>query len=292
MEEKIVCPICQSEENRFYCEKSEYRLYYCLACGLVFVFPIPSDLDGIYTEEYFKGKNEKNDFGYADYDKDKESMKDQFLSHLEEIEHLVSRKNIFDVGAATGYFLNLARNRGWHTAGIEISEYAANLAKSKGHKVSCGQLPQVKIEDKFDVVTMWDVLEHLDNPEKYLKIINRILVSDNGWLIINTINRESLWAKLLGSRWQLIVPPEHLFYYSKKSLELLLEQTGFEIERIKSVGKKFSLSYIFKILYRWQNLKIFAKLSLYFNKPFWRKFVIPINLRDNIFIIAKKIKDV
>ena len=215
-----------------------------------------------------------------------------FLAYLDKIEKLAFGRNIFDVGTATGYFLNLAKNRGWQTAGVEISDYAAGIARSRGHDVYGGRLPEIKIEDRFNAVTMWDVLEHLDNPEEYLRAVNKILVSDNGWLIINTVNRGSFWARLLGRRWHLIVPPEHLFYYSPKNLKMLLQRTGFEIKEMKRMGKRFSLSYIFKILCHWQGLEIWRKFSEYFNKPFWRKFSFPINLGDNILIIAKKIKDV
>lgn len=288
----MFCPICQTDKIKYYGSKNNYRLYRCLECNLVFVWPLPDNLGSIYTREYFVGGTEDNDFGYADYDKDKKAMKEFFLVYLDKIERLAFGRSIFDVGAATGYFLNLAKSRGWKTAGVEISDYAAKIARKRGHEILWGHLPDIKIEDKFDAVTMWDVLEHLDNPEEYLRAVNKILVLDNGWLIINTVNRDSFWARLLGRRWHLIVPPEHLFYYSQKSLKLLLERTGFEIKEIKRMGKRFSLSYIFKILYRWQKLGIWRELSKYFDKLFWRKFSFPINLGDNIFILAKKIKDV
>jgi len=287
----MFCPICQTDKIKYYSSKNDYKLYRCLKCNLVFVWPIPADLNNIYNKEYFKNES-GGSFGYSDYDRDKEPMREIFAAYIKRIENLTAGRNIFDVGAATGYFLNLAKIQGWRTAGIEISDYAAKVARTRGHEVLCGHLPEIKIEDKFDAVTMWDVLEHLDNPEEYLRAVNKILVSNNGWLIVNTVNRDSLWARLLGSRWHLIVPPEHLFYYSRKSLKILLERTGFEIKETRSAGKKFSLSYIFKTLHHWQKLEIWRQLSEYFDKPLWRKFSFPINLRDNILVIAKKIKNV
>ncbi len=289
--EKIICPICYSSKIRFFTLKNNYNLYKCADCALVFVWPVPPNLNKIYNEEYFFKKQEKSDngFGYADYDKDKEPMKEIFISYLKQLEKLTADRKIFDVGAATGYFLDLAKSRGWETAGIEISSYAAEIARNRGHEIFEGLLPNLKIEKKFGSVTMWDVLEHLAEPKKYLEAINAILQKD-GLLAINTIDKESWWAMFWGKRWHSIIPPEHLFYYSRKNLEILLKKSGFEILKIRKIGKKFSLAYIFKILYNWQKFGLWNKLAGYFDRNFWRKFNIPLNLRDNIFIIARKIK--
>lgn len=285
--EKINCLICSSEKIKIFCEKNNYILYACQNCDVVFIWPMPDDLSEIYKKEYFKSNSQTKSFGYTDYDQDKEPMREIFMHYLKRFEHLTPGRKIFDIGTATGYFLDLAKKRGWQTAGIEISNYAANIAKARGHDMVFGRLPEAVVDKNFDVVTMWDVLEHLDDPKAYLKVVNKILQPD-GLLVINTVDRGSLWAKLWGRYWHLINPPEHLFYYSKKNLELLLKDAGFEITETKKISKKFSLAYIFKTLYNWQHLKIWNRLEKYFNKPFWRKFAIPINLRDNVFILAKK----
>lgn len=291
MEEKIVCPICQSEKNKFFGEKNKYKLYRCIDCRLVFVWPIPGNLSTLYQEEYFKANEGGQEHGYTDYDQDKEKMKQVFVKYLERIEKLCGGRKIFDVGAATGFFLVLAKERGWQTAGTEISRYAAKVAQTKGENVVYGRLPEIKTDNKYDAVTMWDVLEHLDNPKEYVQAAGNLLLK-GGLLVVNTIDKDSLWAKIWGKHWHLIVPPEHLFYYSRKSLEILFETSGFKIIKTEKIGKKFSLSYIFRILYNWQRFSAWFKLSLFFDRPWWRRFSIPINLRDNIFIIAKKIKDV
>ncbi|MFA4941342.1 MAG: class I SAM-dependent methyltransferase [Patescibacteria group bacterium] len=286
MEEKIICPICNSDGTNFYCEKNGCKICRCQSCGTAFVYPIPANPGDIYNKEYFK-KETGSSFGYSDYDKDKEPMRNIFISYIKKIENLVEDRNIFDIGAATGYFLDLAKERGWRTAGTEISDYAASVAGKRGHRISCGKFPEMKIEEKFGAITMWDVLEHLDNPIEYLRAANKILMKD-GRLIVNTINRESLWARIFGKRWHSLVPPEHLFYYSPKGLKILLEEAGFEIEESGTSGKIFSLSYIFGILHHWQKIKIWDGLSKFFDRSFWRKLSLPINLGDNILIIAKK----
>lgn len=289
--EKIICPICNSSRNKFYYQKNNCTLYRCLDCRLVFVFPIPDNLCDIYKQEYFQGAKISKKFGYVNYEKDKEPSKEMFIHYLNKLARMTEGRDIFDIGTATGYFLDLAKQRGWYTTGSEISSYAANIARQKGRNIFLGDLENFKAEKKFDVVTMWDVLEHLENPHKYIKIINRLLKKE-GLLVINTIDKGSLWAKLWGKHWLLIIPPEHLFYYSKKNLNILLSQNGFEVLEIKKIGKKFTLTYIFQILYNSKCLEIWNKMAKFFNTEFWRKITIPINLRDNIFIIAQKAKDI
>lgn len=289
--EKIICPICGSDKTDFYCEKNNFSLYVCGACQSGFIWPLPELTEEIYKENYFKKGKEKKEFGYSDYDADKEPMRIIFEDYLEKAEELTAGRKIFDIGAATGYFLDLAKKRGWETHGSDISRYASETAGKKGHKVIYGDLTDMEIKEKFNVVTLWDVLEHLKDPGEYLKIANNLLES-GGILFINTVNIQSTWAKLLGKRWHLIVPPEHLFYFSPKSLKMLLENAGFKILSMKSQGKKFTLAYIFKTLYSWQGLGIWNSLSNFFDKKFFNKFYIPVKLGDNILVIAKRTSDV
>lgn len=285
--EIINCPICGSNKNIFYYKKNNCDLHRCFNCKLVFVWPVPANLQDVYQENYYKGASVNNDtFGYSDYDKDKEPMREIFISYLKKLEKLSPGKKIFDIGCANGYFLDLAKQRGWQTYGVEISGYGANEARKKGHKVF--HSPDLSgIDLKFDCITMWDVLEHLESPVEYMQSVNKLL-NINGIVAINTIDKSSWWAKFWGTRWNAIVPPEHLLFFSRNNLLLLIKNTKFNILSVQKVGKFFSLSYIFKVLYHWQRLKIYQKLSTYLAKPFWNKFKIPINLRDNILVIAKK----
>jgi len=291
MEQEISCPICQSKKINFFCEKNGFKLYNCFACQLIFVWPIPANLADIYQASYFKGglsDGMVNKFGYTDYEEDKKAMRETFIIYLNKILKLTTGRKIFDVGAATGYFLDLAKQAGWQTSGVEISEYAAKIASGKGHKIFLGNLENLEIKEKYDVVTMWDVLEHLPDPERCLKSI-RDIFNQGGILAINTIDKSSYWARLWGKNWHAILPPEHLFYYSAKNLKILLEASGFEILEQLKIGKRFTLPYICKILIHRYNLLALGKVSDFLNKS-GLKISLPVNLRDNIFIIARKIK--
>jgi SAM-dependent methyltransferase len=234
----IICPTCGSKKIKFYLCKNNHKLYECLECRLIFVWPMPLDLSGIYNKEYFLKKEEKNKgFGYLNYEKDKRRTRKFFNHRLEEIGKIVPDKKIFDAGAATGYFLDLACNQGWKTYGIELSDYAGSIARKKGHKIFLGSLENLRTKEKFSLVTMWDILEHLKDPKKCLKIVNQILRKE-GILAIVTVNKNNLSSSM---------PAEHLFYFLQKNLRILLQKTGFEIIKMNNIGKRYPLEYVFII---------------------------------------------
>lgn len=235
MKNKIICPICDSKKIKFSLSKNGYKLYECLECKLIFAWPVPDNLGKIYNKEYFlKKESQNNGFGYFDYEKDKEKMNKFFNHRLREIEKMVPDKNIFDVGAATGYFLDLARNQGWRTSGVELSNYAGFIAQRKGHKIFLDFLENLKIRGDFNLVTMWDILEHLRNPKESLTIVNKIL-KKGGILAITTVNKNNLSSSM---------PAEHLFYFLQRNLKILLKKTGFEIIKINNIGKKYPLEHV------------------------------------------------
>ncbi len=280
------CFVCGTDA-KFSFTKDGFHLFLCPRCGFMQVRPMPSeeDLKKLYSQSYFH--NTEGGHGYTEYERDKEPMRAVFQLYLAKLEALVAGRKIFDVGAATGYFLNIAQSRGWQTAGSEISLYARNECIKKGHAVMEEDMTR-GIVGSIDAVTMWDVLEHVTDPRKTIVMSHRVLVKD-GVVAINTVDRSSVWARLLGKRWHLIVPPEHLNYFSVESLQLLLEQEGFEIIEIKKIGKSFSLPYIFSTLARWQKIALWQTLSDFTSKSVLRKVAVPINLRDNVFVIARKL---
>lgn len=269
-----------------YCKKHGYTLYTCSQCSFVFVYPIPPDLSTVYSEGYFHDMGGQT-FGYSDYDSDKESMRHIFEKYLHTFEPLTAEKTILDVGCATGYFLDRAKEQEWETYGVEISAYAAEKARERGHKVYLGKFPELVIEKKVSVITLWDVLEHVDDPRAYLRKAHSTL-HDGGYIAINTVDVGSVWATLMKEKWHLIVPPEHIYYYTSENLRTLLAECGFETLQVTKIGKKFSLTYFFMTGYRWQGLRLWKFLGEFFDTAFWRKFAIPVNFRDNIFVLARK----
>ena len=268
-------------------DKSGYEFHRCRECGLLFVWPLPEGNLEIYSEDYFAGA--RNGFGYVDYDQDKSAMADTFESYLD----MLARRHpqlgdLLDVGAATGFFLELARSRGWKTCGVEPSRYASQVASQKNLTVHQGVVEDLNLPDaSFDVITMWDVIEHVKDPDESLKAASRLL-RPAGTLALNTPDAGSLLARLLGLKWHLVVPPEHLVLFGQESLRRLLRANGFTVTALHRIGKRFSIQYVLQTLARWQGLSVWHKAAGLSRRWGFGNWGIPINLRDNMFVLAVK----
>lgn len=284
-QEPLVCPVCSAEVRELYQRKNGHDIYVCDACKVRYVSPMPGALEGLYAENYFAGADEG--FGYVDYDADKEPMVGAFKKYIRLIQKLSpNAKSLLDVGAATGFFLDIARKEGFSVAGVEISAFAAQKGRDKGIEMTTGTLDQVT--GTFDVISMLDLIEHVTDPRAELKKAHALL-SPDGLLVINTPDAGSLYAKAMGPKWHLIVPPEHLFYFDRTNLANLLAQEGFAVELVTTIGKNFTLPYIFRTLHGWLKMGVFSFFASITNTPVLRDLAIPINLGDNMFVIARKV---
>lgn len=284
-EKPSMCPLCAAVEPAFFMSKNRCSLYECKNCKFWFVYPMPK-LDEVYAQDYFTGAH--SGFGYVNYDRDKKPMISTSEHYIKLIEKYSSaRGKLLDIGAATGFFLSIAQRFGFEAYGVEISAYAANEAREKGFDVVTGTSADIPNEPKFDVVTMIDVIEHVSDPRAEIMRVHELL-KDGGLYFINTQDTGSLYARLMRRRWHLIVPPEHVYYFSRKNIALLLGQCGFEVLEATTIGKRFSLPYIFAMLYTWQGLSLWRFISELCEHGWLSKIYIPINLGDNMSIIARK----
>jgi 2-polyprenyl-3-methyl-5-hydroxy-6-metoxy-1,4-benzoquinol methylase len=282
------CNICNGKAS-FTFEKNAYKLYRCENCDHVFVYPTPSteEIEAVYRKSYFQKSEGEGGLGYADYDTDKAGLATTFDTYLTKLSKLSPGKKILDVGAATGFFLDRAKLAGWQTFGVEISKFGAEESNKRGHETVCGIIEDVPGEKRFDTITLWDVFEHMTDPRGALEQAHKLLAT-GGLIAINTIDSSSIPARILGKRWHLVVPPEHLQYYSQKSLRKIVEDAGFEVLAMHRITKRFSLAYIFTILYRWQHLGIWRKLAEICRSSFLQKVYIPLQTFDNIYVLARK----
>ena len=158
-----------------------------------------------------------------------------------------SHNKILDVGCGSGTFLRACRENGFSGEGVEPSKWLSNYcAKEHELNVYQGTLGEnlEKLGNKYDLVSMWDVIEHLSYPSEELNMINKIL-NDDGFLILNIPDVKSSVARLMGRKWPFYLSV-HLLYFSKKTIRNLLKRCGFEIVSYQKHWQSLKLGYVFK----------------------------------------------
>ncbi len=282
---KINCPVCRGATRHCY-TKDGFGVARCSNCKTLFIEDPPADTSAIYDEGYFFGGEQTG--GYGSYDAEKEMMRNTFEHCLDLISTYRSGDALFDVGAATGYFLALAKNRGFNVSGIDISSTAAEKAKKKGITVEVGTLETVShTPSSYDVVTMFDVLEHVPHPNTLIQQTAYLLPA-GGILMGSTPDSGSLYARLLGKHWHMLFPPEHLVLLNDYSIRLLLLQNGFETIWTGRITKRFSLPYILQTAARWLHIPLLSRIGSALRATWLGKLAIPLDLRDNLFFLARK----
>jgi len=193
------------------------------------------------------------------------------------------------VGAATGYFLSLARERGWRVAGVDYSSYAAARAQEKGIPVAAGGVQALaESENRYDVIALFDVIEHLLYPEEELAQMVRAL-KPGGLLVFATPDRSSVFARLTGRFWHAIVPPQHVFLFGSKTIDQLLRRHGLTVLEKSRPGKWFTVQYLFRALYTWLGFRFLYTFAERVAHTRFGRFAFPLNVRDTMFVIARKV---
>jgi SAM-dependent methyltransferase len=219
------CPLCGGPSARWLV-KNGFAIQRCDACACRFLAPgdVPRDLESLYSVEYFEGGVAT---GYPTYRRDAPMLERNFAERVRWIERWHEPGRILDVGAAYGYFVKAARLAGWDASGIELApDVAREGERLAGAPIVAGDFLEVALEPGYDVITMFDVIEHMRDPLACLRRA-RELLAPGGLVVIETGDVASAWARLLGRRWYFLDPPQHVWYFSADGLERLLERAGF-----------------------------------------------------------------
>jgi 2-polyprenyl-3-methyl-5-hydroxy-6-metoxy-1,4-benzoquinol methylase len=250
MRDDLACLLCHGEKTSVKHSAPPYRIVECDACGLVYTLPRldPVAIEAMYQDDYWESSSAK-DFGYSDYLADAELYKRTFRMRSA----VVTRRKqpparILDVGCAAGFALEVFLGKGYDVHGIELS---SRMAQEATRRVGEGRIHHGTLEagihepGSFDVLTMWDVIEHVEDPVALLRTARAYLKPD-GILVLETQNVASLFARLLGIRWQHYKFQEHLYHFNPVTIVELLRQSGFAIEErsARRGGKYVSLGFI------------------------------------------------
>lgn len=230
---------------------SRFNIFCCQDCGVVFVGNI------IVNDEYFSKYYPRDYYGSG--------INGNFLNYIlglyakavigfkqsEILKNLkpgnAAKLRILDVGCGSGDFLANINSGIFEKYGVEVSPDGYKKCSQRNLKVFNKELKENSFEaEYFDVITMWHVLEHLDKPGELLIEARRIL-KNGGLLIVATPNTDSWGFKLGLKDWFHLDAPRHLILYNQRSLETLLEKTGFKVRNLKKISYDFPLDLFWSV---------------------------------------------
>ena len=287
---KNVCNSCGSSEYKLFYSEGGHDLVKCNNCSLVYLKtqPTEDELKEIYS--FKKGYHNQ----FADNQELIEDYERRGKIKLEIVKKHTKSGNVLDVGCSAGFFLKAAKDEGFNTFGVELSPDTAKIARERyGLNVVTSTLENAGFEnDFFDVVTFWDVLEHVPDPTAILKEANRI-TKKNGLVIIGLPNvgglfpRISLFLYPITGYWWHHEMPIHLFQFTKKTLNKILAKTGYEKKEIIDTQLPINNSYIEEQMREKMKNKVFS--YLYFRIAIRiSKYAVPLKMGDLIIFVARK----
>lgn len=241
----MICKVCgYAEAHHKFNLTKKLEIFSCKNCQVLFMEPQLNDAEitELYSELYYKSWGISGD---SENEVSKQMKIDTFLLRLQQIKKYVPAGKVLDVGCATGFFLEAARGLGYAPYGIELSEYSSNIARRKfgNDVVFNGKLEDSKFTPGFfDVITMFDLIEHVRTPSDVLADASRLL-KPNGIIMITTPDNKSLSNKLMGRRWT-HYKKEHFYYFDHASLDYIAKKNNLEIILSDNSKKALNIGYL------------------------------------------------
>ncbi len=241
LEKILFCPICGEQSHKKHAEGKDHNvtgnvftITECMNCGFRFTNPRPKEK---HIYKYYQSKN------YISHSSTKKGFINkvyhlvrsyQFYKKKKIIQKFsnIKKGKILDVGCGTGDFLKHMASSGWEADGVETDKGAKRVAEKKLGKKIEEKLDLVNEENKYDVISLWHVLEHVYNVEGYLKKLNKLL-KRGGVLVVGVPNCASYDAKKYKGNWVAYDLPIHLSHFRKNNIKELAKKSSFKLKKIK-----------------------------------------------------------
>lgn len=246
------CPWCGSDKAQInlwlkdeFLTKEDFHICECLSCGLLYTMPRPNkNKIGKYykSEEYYSHQENKKGFIPKIY----ETVKKINLKHKYKLAtKRIKKGKLLDIGCGVGDFLHTAEEHSWSCTGVEPSEEAKTIARKriKADIIASEDLQQLS-DESFDLITMWHVLEHVDNLKWQVEQLQR-LVKPQGRIVIAVPNYKSYDAQYYKELWAAYDVPRHLNHFNRTTLTKIFKSSGLELKRTeKMIWDAYYISYM------------------------------------------------
>ncbi len=239
-----VCPICRAHTATWVASENGLQVVRCRGCSHQYVYPVPSPtfLEGLYQERYYQGAD--GAIGFADYGSLQSARWRMFGRHLDRIEGILRPGRVLDVGCATGDFLALARDRGWEALGVDPSA-ARRQMLALGLPLVGTSIHDAGVDvQSLDLVTFWDVLEHVPDPVFDLKQAG-LLLRPGGFVAVTVPAADNLVARFSRRRWfGYKTAGEHLQFFTAASLRTAFREAGFQLRIQRAVPWTCTVAFV------------------------------------------------
>jgi len=280
--ERVACALCGREDDEPQFEKAGFQVVRCRKCRLMYVNPrlTMETLARLYNEQKISWSSYYVQWG--------EGFKRSFAARLEFIERHRPPGRLLDLGCSTGTLMQVAIERGWSARGLDLNRESVRHAREAGLDVICDTFPSAELEGQhFDVTVMSDFIEHVPDPRAAL-VATRELLAEDGYLFLTTPDAGALVARLSGRRWWHLKPSEHLVYFDRKTIRALLEDCGYEVVDVRSMGRVRNLGLALEHLKGYSARLHRLSRALVPTKVAERVFI-PMNPGDEMGVLARRV---
>lgn len=232
---QFVCPLCGSPKGNDLLALNKYQLRGCLKCGLVSPNVNFAKLDNhdVYDDAAYIKDTTREVLNTYDYRK-KTLAPERFNYILEKTKISKTKIKLLDVGCGPGYLLSYLKDNKVQYKGLELADFLVKICKQKKLNVENTDLDK-EPDNSYNVITLFDVLEHLSEPAPLFKTLNKKLTKD-GFVLAYTPNIHSLSFVLMKEKQNNLYPFQHICFYDKKSLDYLAKKTGFTVHSMDYYG--------------------------------------------------------
>lgn len=232
------CPVCSAQSPELLYELNDFRICRCPSCSMVYVDPRvrTEDIFDIYRDEYFHRGSQG---GYENYELNAPLRIKTFERWYRDLERYLParREAALDIGCAAGYFLDLLKQRGWRCVeGMELNRPMIPELRRRGFEIFDVPLEQFVPKRHYQLITLFDVLEHLPDINNDFEKLAAMLDED-GIVALVTPDFSSLQRKLFGRRWFQFKPREHIYYFTPQTLAKIAQNHGFSVVHLQGSGQ-------------------------------------------------------